>query len=47
MIQKFYLGALNELANIDHKMEAETKNQLQKSKLDEINNLKKAVRVTS
>ena len=30
MLQTFHLGALNKLAKIDHKMEAETKAQLQK-----------------
>ena len=43
-LQTFQLGVLNELANIDHKMEAKTRTQLQKSLLIEINNLKKAVR---
>ena len=43
MLQTFQLGALNELANVDCKMEAETKTQLQKSLLEEINDLKKAI----
>ena len=30
MLQTFHLGALNELANIDHKMETKTRVQLQK-----------------
>ena len=44
MLQTFHSGVLNKLANVDCKMEAETRTQLQKSLLDEINNLKKAVR---
>ena len=47
MLQTFHLGVLNELANIDHKMEAETRAHLQKSILEEINNLKKAIRYAS
>ena len=43
MLQTFQLGVLNELANVDHKMETETRAQLQKSILEEINNLKKAI----
>ena len=30
MLQTFHLGVLSELANVDHKMEAETRTQLQK-----------------
>ena len=44
MLQTYRLGVLNELANVDPKMEAETRAQLQKSILEEINDLKKAVR---
>ena len=44
MLQTFHLGVLTELANIDCKMEAETRAQLKKRKLEKINNLKKAVR---
>ena len=40
-LQMLHLGALNDLANVDHKMESETRTQLQKSLLEEINNLKK------
>ena len=40
-LQAVHLGALNKQANIDSKMEAETRTQLQESLLDEINNLKK------
>ena len=38
MFQMFHLGSLNNLAGVDHKMEAETRTQL-----EEINDLKKAV----
>ena len=44
MLQTFHFGVFNELANVDHKMEVETRTQLQKSIRDEINDLKKAVR---
>ena len=44
MLQTFHLAAPNKLTNIDHKMEAETRTQLQNSLLEEINDLKKAVR---
>ena len=44
MLQMFPLGRLNKLANVDHKMEAEARAHLQKSILEEINNLKKPVR---
>ena len=44
MLQTYHLGVLNELANVDPKMEAEMRAQLQKSILEEINDLKKAVR---
>ena len=47
MLQMLHLGMLNELVNTDCKMEAETRTQLHKSILDEINNLKKAVRVAT
>ena len=43
ILQMFYLRVLSELANIDHKMETETRAHLQKSILEEINDLKKAV----
>ena len=35
-LQTFHLGALNELANVDHKMDAETRAHLQKIKLEHI-----------
>ena len=44
MLQTLHLRVLNELANIDQKMEAETRAQLQKSLLEEMNDLKKAVK---
>ena len=44
MLQTFHLGALNNLSKVDRKMEAETRTQLQKSLLNEIDDLKKAVR---
>ena len=40
----FHLRTLNDLSNVDHKMEAETIAQLQKNIQEEINDLKKAVR---
>ena len=47
ILQTFHFGVINELANVDHKMEVETRTQLQKSILDEITDLKKAVRFAS
>ena len=44
MLQTFYLGVLNDLSNVDHKMEAKTRAQLQISILEEISNLKKSLR---
>ena len=41
MLQMFHFEALNKLANVDRKMEAETRTQLQKSLLDKINDLYK------
>ena len=46
-LETLHLGALNELANVDYKMEAKKRAQLQKSILEEINNLKKAVKGAS
>ena len=43
MLPTFHLGALNNLSNVDHKMEAKTRTQLQKCLLNEITNLKKAI----
>ena len=42
-LQTFHLEVLNKLVNVDHKMEAETRVHLQKSILEEINDLKKVV----
>ena len=47
MLQTFHLGALNELANVDHKMEAEMRANFQKVTLKEINDFKKVVRDAS
>ena len=41
LLQTFHLKTLSELAGIDHKMEAENKNQFEKSLLEEINEIKK------
>ena len=41
--QKFYLKKLNELSDIDLKMEAENRNQFEKSLLEEINDIKKTL----
>ena len=42
--QELYYESLNNLSNIDHKMEAENKNQFKKSLWEEINDLKKELR---
>ena len=47
MLQTSCLEALNDLSNVDHKMEAKMIAQLRKSLLEEINDLKKAVRGAS
>ena len=47
ILQTLQLGALNELAIVNYKMKAETQAQSQKSVLEEINDLKKAVRGAS
>ena len=44
MLQTFHLGVFNELTNVDYKMETQSRAHLQKSILEEINDLKKAVR---
>ena len=41
MLQTFYLKMMNELTCIDRKMEAENRNQFEKSLLKEINEIKK------
>ena len=47
MLQTLHLGALSELSNVDCKMEADTRVQLQRSLLEEINDLKKEVKGAS
>ena len=42
-IQTFHLKMMNELMGIDHKMEAENRNQFEKSLLEEINEIKKNI----
>ena len=44
MLQMFHLGVLNDLSNVNCKMEAKTRSQMQKSILEEFNGLKKAIR---
>ena len=41
MLQMLHLGTLNELMGIDHRMEAEHRSLVEKSLLEEINELKK------
>ena len=45
MLQELHLRVLNELSSLDHKMEAETRTQLQKSLLEEISDLKRKVEI--
>ena len=40
-LQTFHLKNMNELTGVDHKMEAENRNQFEKSLLEEINKIKK------
>ena len=40
-IQTFHLKTMNELMGVDHRMEAENRNQIEKSLLEEINEIKK------
>ena len=44
ILQALHLKVINELANVDRKLELETRNQLQKSLLEEINKIKKTLR---
>ena len=44
VLQNFNLKVINELASIDCKVESETRTQLQKSLLKEINEIKKTLR---
>ena len=41
LLQTFHLKTMNELMGVDHKMEAENRNQFEKSLLEEINEIKK------
>ena len=41
LLQKFHFKTMNELTGVDHKMEAENRNQFEKSLLQEINEIKK------
>ena len=43
MLQTFHPKTLNELSDINHKMEAENRNQFEKSLLEEINDMKKTL----
>ena len=44
MLQALYYESFNNLSNVDHKMEAENRNQFEKSLCEEINDLKKKLR---
>ena len=44
VLQTLHLKVINELSNVDRKMESETRTQLQKSFLEEINKIKKTLR---
>ena len=41
LLQTFHLNTMNELTSFDRKMEAENRNQFEKSLLEEINKIKK------
>ena len=41
LLQMFHLKTMNELTGVDRKMEAENRNQFEKSLLEEINEIKK------
>ena len=43
VLQTFHLKTLNKLSDVDRKMEAENRNQFEKSLLKEINNIKKTI----
>ena len=43
VLQELHLKVINGLANVDRKMELETRTQLQKSLLEEINGITKAL----
>ena len=44
MLQNLHLKVINEPGNVDHKMESETRKQLQKNLPEEINEIKKTLR---
>ena len=44
VLQDLHLKVINELANIDHKMESETRTQLQKSLLEKMNEIRNTLR---
>ena len=41
LLQTFHLKTMNELMGVNHKMEAENRNQFEKSLLEEVNEIKK------
>ena len=43
LLQTFHLKTLNELSDVDRKMDAENRNEFEKSLLEEINDIKKTV----
>ena len=46
ILHTLYSKMLNELAGVDHKMEAENRNQFEKSLLDEINDIRNTLKTT-
>ena len=46
MLQTLYSKSLTELTDVDYKMEAENRNQFEKSLLEEINNIKSTLKTT-
>ena len=44
MLQTLFLKVINELSNVNRKMESETRTQLQKSLFEEINEIKNTLR---
>ena len=44
LLQTFHLKTMNELTSVDYKMEAENRNQFEKSLLEEINEIRKNLR---
>ena len=44
VLQELHLKVINELSNVDCRMKSETRNQLQKSLMEEINEIKKTLR---